>query len=292
MMAVYRIGGIFMKSIFKGIMTFFIVTTILMSNISFSNAKVTSYIQESGVILQALSSNYVDGKVKISGIAKDKKIKILVSKDTENTWFDVKMKNGQFDEELWLTQGTGKYTISVMINQSGKNYIYGPTINVENTKNVNKFLVPTKDIESNNSKIIKISKQITKNAKSDREKIKKIYNWVVANINYDYAKYKKQLNNNFENKYGALNTLEKRKGVCYDYSCLVAALGRAQGIMVKVVNGDYKTATKTEFHAWNEVYLSEEDKWINVDATFGNSINKNYFDNANFTMDHIKLAEY
>jgi len=53
------------------------------------------------------------------------------------------------------------------------------------------------------------------------------------NIKYDYDKYLRQLNKNYDNAYGALNTLETGKGVCYDFSALVAALGRASGLQVK-----------------------------------------------------------
>jgi len=73
-----------------------------------------------------------------------------------------------------------------------------------------------------------LAKELTKDAKTDREKAQKIYNWVVKNIKYDYDKYLRQLNKNYDNAYGALNTLETGKGVCYDFSALVAALGRHQ----------------------------------------------------------------
>jgi len=45
-------------------------------------------------------------------------------------------------------------------------------------------------------------------------------------------------------------------------------------------------------HAWNEIYISEENKWIPVDSTFGASMRSNYFDNNDFYKDHEKLEEY
>ena len=38
-------------------------------------------------------------------------------------------------------------------------------------------------------------------------------------------------------------------------------------------------------HAWNQVYSVEESRWIDVDATFGNS-GADYFDKEDFNVDH------
>jgi transglutaminase-like putative cysteine protease len=163
---------------------------------------------------------------------------------------------------------------------------------VQNTVDVNRFLVPTLHVESNNEKIITLAKEITKDSRTDIEKAKSIYDWVTANIVYDYKKYIRQINNNYDNVYGALNTLETKTGVCYDYAALVAALGRASGLQVKMIKGNFKSTYRNELHAWNEIYISEEDKWITVDSTFGASMQSNYFDNKDFYKNHEKLEEY
>lgn len=272
-----------------------IIVTILLININFTNyssALNSNIITENGVTIDILPEN-VNGSVTIKGSTWKDKLKILIIKDKLQLWYDVNLnEDGTFNEEIYLINGTGGYQVSVLVHLFGRTYSFGPTVNVNNTIEVNRFIVPTKHVESNHNEIILLAKKITKGLNTDREKAKYIYDWVCNNISYDYDKYLKQVNNNYDNAYGALNTLLTKKGVCYDFSTLLAALGRASGLQVKVIKGDFITNTSRELHAWNEIYISEENKWINVDSTFGYALRINYFDNKNFFSDHEKLEEY
>ncbi|MFZ5985939.1 MAG: transglutaminase-like domain-containing protein [Bacillota bacterium] len=280
-----------MKRIQKSIIMLSIVLTMCFNVVFAVEASNPELIESNGVTLQKVQSK-VEGKISLVGETIRSKLKILIVKDEKQLWYDVNLQEGKFEEEIWLIDGKGKYQISILVHKEGRKYTFGPTVNIENTVEVNRFLVPTLHVESNNEEIVALAKEITKNDYNDRAKAKSIYNWVVKNIKYDYKKYLKQLNKNFNNDYGAINTLKTKKGVCYDYSTLVAALGRAVGIQVKVVKGNFKSTYRNELHAWNEIYISEEDKWINVDSTFGASLRTNYFDNSDFYKDHDKLEEY
>ncbi len=251
-----------------------------------------SYIVKNDVSLMKLSSKNVDGKVTLIGNTDKEKIKILMRKDNVDKWFDVDLDNGKFHEDIWLTEGKGSYTFYILIHIKDRQYNFGPEIKVENIKTVDKFLVPTKDVESDSEDIIMLANEITKNIESDIDKAKAIYDWVSNNIFYDFNKFDNHLNNNYDNEYGALNTLELKKGVCYDYAALTAALGRASGLQVKMVKGEGITESFQGLHAWNEFYSSDDDKWINVDTTFAATAKKNYFNNSDFDKEHIKQAEY
>lgn len=251
----------------------------------------TETIFSNGVSILKIPYN-VSGKVNIVGETKKPKLKILVVKDDKQLWYDVKLSDGKFNEEIWLIDGTGEYEISVLVHKEDRKYNFGPTIYVENLSEVNRFLVPTKHVESNNEEIISTAKSLTSNALTDRDKAEKIYEWINDNIVYDYKKYLRQLNKNYDNDYGAYNTLATLTGVCYDYSTLFAALGRSVGLQVKVIKGNYISSDGEELHAWNEIFISEENRWINVDSTFGYSLGKNYFDNDEFNDDHLKIEEY
>ncbi|HYE12652.1 MAG TPA: transglutaminase-like domain-containing protein, partial [Patescibacteria group bacterium] len=135
--------------------------------------------------------------------------------------------------------------------------------------------------------IVEKAAEITENLTGDREKAKAIYNWVSKNIDYDYEKYNKHLNNDYDNEYGALLALNTKKGVCYDYAALVAALGRASGMQTKVVKGTGKVNGTSGYHAWNEIYIANESKWIKLDATFAAVADENYFDRKDFDESHI-----
>ena len=62
------------------------------------------------------------------------------------------------------------------------------------------------------------------------------------------------------------NTLEVKSGICYDYASLLASMLRSQGIPTKMAKGYANTSSV--YHAWNEVYLSDEDRWVVADPTY------------------------
>lgn len=135
-----------------------------------------------------------------------------------------------------------------------------------------------------NDEIDQFSRQITKNYSGTREKAKIIYDWVGSNISYDHEKANSVLNNNFNVSSGAIPAFNTRKGICFDYSCLYVAMARANNIKVRLVIGEGFNGVSWVSHAWNQVYIPEENKWINIDTTFYNG--GNYFDNRRFNLDH------
>lgn len=286
-----------MKKSIKILAMLCIVVTMFV-NVSFAASSTSTatytpgFIRINKVTLLNIPS-IVEGKITLSGTTENAKIKILVVKDEVQRWYDVKLEDGAFNEEIWLIDGTGNYSVSVLVHVVDRKYRYGPTVRVENVTEVNRFTVPTLHVESNNKDIIELANEITKDSKNDMEKARRIHDWVSSNITYDYEKYYRQLEKNFDNEYGALHTFRTRKGVCYDYSNLVAALGRAIGLQVRVIKGNYTAPGRNELHAWNEIYISEEDRWITLDSTFAaSSVTKDYFDNSTDFIYHEKLDVY
>lgn len=132
-----------------------------------------------------------------------------------------------------------------------------------------------------NSIIEKKAEKITKDAKSDREKAKVLYEWIGSNIEYDTNKANKVLNTNEEElESGAIYAFRDRSGVCFDYACLYVAMARSVNLKVRLVIGEAYDGDKYVSHAWNEVYLTDENIWIKVDTTF--YVGGNYFDSDNF----------
>ncbi|MGE4284096.1 MAG: transglutaminase family protein [Clostridia bacterium] len=248
-------------------------------------------IAKNGVEVNNLISKKVQGKISLSGYTDQEKIKILVAKGKSQVWYDVMLKDGNFNEEIWLAQGKGMYTISIMVNEYDRKYSYGPKFTIMNLKEVNPFLVPAKHIESHADEIKQLAEDIINGKKTDKEKARAIYDWVIGNIRYDYEKYALHKDKQYDNQYGALYTLKAKKGVCYDYAALTAALSRAAGLQAKVVKGEGKLGSYTGFHAWNEIYSSEEERWVSIDTTFGVNNEKSFFDNADFDESHVKTEE-
>ncbi|AVQ46835.1 transglutaminase-like domain-containing protein [Clostridium botulinum] len=140
---------------------------------------------------------------------------------------------------------------------------------------------------------IKSNKQINNFARhlaaedaTSKGKAKIIYDWIGTNIDYDHDKAKKVLRDNFQVKSGAIPTFNSKSGICFDYSCLFIAMCRANDIKVRLVTGEGFNGVSWVSHAWNQVYIPEEGRWINVDTTFYKG--GNYFDTKRFDIDHRK----
>lgn len=127
--------------------------------------------------------------------------------------------------------------------------------------------------------------EIVSNSKSDREKARKIYTWVGSNIEYDFDKADKVLDEENVTNSGAIEAFTTRKGICFDYSCLFTAMAKKVNLKTRIVTGDAFDGKNYGPHAWNQVFLEDEDKWINVDATF--YLAGDYFDNDDFYDDHL-----
>ena len=116
-----------------------------------------------------------------------------------------------------------------------------------------------------NTKTVELAVEICADCDSDEEKVKAIYNWIIHNFEYDYEcepviQY-----------FDVRKTLETRKGICYDFSHLFAALCRSQNIPCYVVGGD-KRNNLNYHHTWNRVYFY--DSWWQLDLTFDSIQNK------------------
>jgi hypothetical protein len=142
-----------------------------------------------------------------------------------------------------------------------------------------------------NSKIDSFAKELASKGATSKEKAKLIYNWIGSNIDYDYDKADRVLSNDFNIKSGAVPTYQTKQGICFDYACLYVAMARANGLKVRIMTGEGFNGVSWVSHAWNEVYIPEEDKWYKVDPTFYKG--GNYFNSRRFDMDHrdAKIAD-
>lgn len=108
---------------------------------------------------------------------------------------------------------------------------------------------------------------LCKDKKSDKQKALAIYNYIAANFTYDTG-FADAVRAGRITVYTSdtASILSNKKGVCYDFSALFAAMCRSQGIPAKLCKG-YSTRVGG-YHAWNAVYLAEDDAWYTLDLTF------------------------
>lgn len=135
------------------------------------------------------------------------------------------------------------------------------------------------------SDINNMAKKITRNDTTDIEKARSIYNWVGSNVEYDDNKAEEITKDDGRGmQSGAIEAFNTRQGVCFDYASLYVAMARAVGLQVRIISGEGYTGTQWGPHAWNEVYIPSQNKWIPVDPTFESS--GDYFATLNFYDTH------
>ncbi|WP_409200452.1 transglutaminase domain-containing protein [Methanobrevibacter sp. DSM 116169] len=160
----------------------------------------------------------------------------------------------------------GHYVLTVSYNGDSENYPADPitnTINVVglsenngkgnsiyNGESLSEYLSPSTDVQSTNPIIINLAKQITANCPTNTEKAFAIFDYVSAEIEYELYG---------GTKYGALRTLELKKGNCVDQARLIVALARAAGIPSRHVQGPS--------HVWAQILIQEENIWLIADTT-------------------------
>jgi hypothetical protein len=115
-------------------------------------------------------------------------------------------------------------------------------------KNPRSYLSSEKYIESDNPEIKKLAQSLKgKTAKATAEKA---FNWVYANIKYDgYSSYDR----------GALYALKQKKGDCSEFTYLLVALCRDNGIPARAIGGyicpENAILSPEKYHNWAELYL-------------------------------------
>lgn len=144
--------------------------------------------------------------------------------------------------------------------------------------------VTLEEAVKSNSQIDTFARKLTSKESTTTGKTKILYNWVGSNISYDHNKANQVLNNDFNVSSGAIPTFDSGKGICFDYASLYVAMCRANNIKVRLITGEGFNGVSWVSHAWNEVYIPEDGKWINVDTTFYKG--GNYFNSKRFPLDH------
>lgn len=191
----------------------------------------------------------------------DKRTKVMITKD--GTSYTYNLLAAKPTETFPLQQGNGSYKVSILENTTGNKYkvISSETLDLSLSDANAVYLSSVQNVKWNNSDaaIIK-ARQLTQGKKTDKEKVQAIYNYIITNVKYDYALAGSVTTDYIPN---INNTLTTKKGICYDYASLFAAMLRSVDVPTKLVMGN--TSYVKEYHAWNEVLL--DGKWVTIDTT-------------------------
>jgi len=188
----------------------------------------------------------------------DKTLRAVVTAPHEAKYIYA-LNGGGMTEVIPLTEGDGEYVVGIYENVEGDSYsqIISLTLNVVLDNEFAPFIHPNQFVNfTKESDLVALAAELTKHADSSKEKITAIYYFVVDNFTYDYdlaASVKSGYLPDLE------TVLDKKEGICFDYSALVTAMLRSQGIPTRLEIGYHGE----EYHAWISIYC-EEDGWIDT----------------------------
>ena len=194
----------------------------------------------------------------------EKRVKLIVASGEMTYSYDLRT-DGEF-EVFPLQMGSGVYTIEFYEQVSGSKYAqkYAKELEVELDDEYACYLLPNQYVNyTADSKAVELSRSLSADAQSDHEKVRRIFNYVRAHIQYDYVRAGQVMQGKLSVYIPDIDeVIEKRMGICFDYSALLASMTRAQGIPTKMVIG----YADKKYHAWNKVLL--DGNWERLDATF------------------------
>ncbi|MBQ8263763.1 MAG: transglutaminase domain-containing protein [Clostridia bacterium] len=170
-------------------------------------------------------------------------------------------------------EGNGSYLIELYRNVYGTKYkrVTSTRVNVKIEDKMAPYCASTSEINfAENPAVVAKAAELCEGLDTVDEKIIAMHNYMAKNFRYDY-KFAAAVRSGAVTNYtpDTAVTLTTKRGVCYDFSALFAAMCRSQGIpcaMAKGYSGDY-------YHAWNMVWVDGE--WIAVDMT--NSVARRNF---------------
>jgi len=192
------------------------------------------------------------------------KTKVMIQKGDQKYVYDIDSSGKT--ESYPLQLGNGTYKVSLFVNTSGNSYrlIQAKNIDVKLSDPNSVFLTSIQNVDWNvDSKAVEKAVELTKDETDLEKKAQILWNYMVKNNSYDYAKLSK-----LSPGYVPVidKTLEEKKGICYDFSSLYAAMLRSQGTPAKLVKG-YAPKNASGYHAWNEVYDAKQG-WVVIDTTY------------------------
>ncbi|CAN5673783.1 transglutaminase family protein [soil metagenome] len=102
-----------------------------------------------------------------------------------------------------------------------------------------------------------LANQITKDTEPGYDQVEAIRKWIHENITYQYG--------TSDASTSAIDTADKRIGVCRDFTHLGISLCRALNIPARMVVGYLYQLDPMDLHAWFEAYV--DGRWFTFDAT-------------------------
>ncbi len=212
--------------------------------------------KKSGAVVDA--SNAVDGYFMTKYSASKKRLVASVAKGDMKYQYD---QNGKGDYEVYALQmGTGKYKVNMYEQVKGSKFAQKAALSfsVKDMDGNAPFLCPNQYVwYTEDTEVVKIAEDVCAGLETALEKVNAVHKHIKAQMTYDYVLASTVKSGYLPDIDAAYN---KKMGICFDLSAIVACMLRTQGVPVKLVIG----YADKNYHAWNEVYVDGEYKKIDL----------------------------
>nr|AIF26100.1 putative uncharacterized protein [uncultured bacterium Ad_136_J17_contig2] len=206
------------------------------------------------------------------------KLKMLLKKDGGQYDYDIPAGGGI--QYFTLSMGSGKYIVEIYEMVSGGKYVklFSDTFTAKIADTTEMYLYRNQYINFNAaSKCVAKASEVCAGCTTNLEKITAVFKYVTDTVTYDKALAASVTSGYIPDPD---SVLAKKKGICFDYASLTAAMLRSQGVPTRLVIG---YASPNIYHAWNEVY-TKETGWITaeikLDSTGFNRIDATFYASA------------
>lgn len=163
-----------------------------------------------------------------------------------------------------LTLGKGEYMVALMKGVGGGKWAIldrtTVTLQVEDESVI--YLNSIQNIKwGEQDQPIKYAFSLAKDVKTAEAAFDLFYKYITENVVYDFNKAATVQTDYIPS---ISKTFVDSKGICYDYSSMLAAFMRSLGFPARLVKG--YTTNVEGYHAWNEILI--DGKWMIVDTTY------------------------
>jgi hypothetical protein len=221
------------------------------------------------------ASNLAEGFVMVRYTGgRDVRIAVQITKQNSTTTYTYFINSAGRLETFPLTEGNGRYTITVLENVSGNSFkqVLSATVNMTLRNEFLPFLYPNQYVNFTTTGNVAARAKELADDTSTLKTLQNVFDYVTGNFTYDF-----QLAATVTSGYlpDLERVLEVRKGICFDYAALMTAMLRLNNIPCQLVVG----YAGREYHAWINVYIPETgwidsaiffdgQNWSMIDPTF------------------------
>lgn len=209
------------------------------------------------------ASNTSEGYVMVCYQGAVDKVKLQITTPDQTT-YTYNLAIGSY-ETFPLQGGNGTYGMKILEHAYDDKYsvLFTQDVDVTITDEFKPFLYPNQYVwfEQDYS-AVNFARTLSEDSSNDLDYVEQVYLYVIGNIKYDEELAETVTSGYLPN---IDDTMRTKKGICFDYASLMAAMLRSQNVPTKLVVGYSGDA----YHAWISVYLKEAgwvDKIIEFDG--------------------------